>query len=122
MTDATSTVQTYLAMWNETDAATRSALIEQAWTPDGRYTDPVLEARGYGELAQMVAGVHEKFPGHKFRGTSGLDQHHDSVRFAWELVAPDGAVTVAGIDVGILAEDGRLRQITGFFGELAKAA
>jgi hypothetical protein len=31
-------------------------------------------------------------------------------------------VTVAGIDVGIVADDGRLTRIAGFFGELAEAA
>ncbi len=39
-----------------------------------------------------------------------------------ELAAPDGAIVVAGIDVGALAPDGRLRRITGFFGELPKEA
>ena len=32
-------------------------------------------------------------------------------------MTPDGAVVVAGIDVGALADDGRLERITGFFGE-----
>jgi hypothetical protein len=32
-------------------------------------------------------------------------------------VAPDGAVFVAGIDVATVAGDGRLRTITGFFGD-----
>jgi hypothetical protein len=36
-----------------------------------------------------------------------------------ELVGPDGTVAVAGVDVGELADDGRLRRITGFFGDLA---
>jgi len=76
----------------------------------------VLEA-GHAGLSQMVEGVHAQFPGHTFRRLSGIDTHHDRVRFAWDLVAPDGAVTVAGIDVGELGPDGRLRSITGFFGE-----
>jgi hypothetical protein len=54
---------------------------------------------------------------------SAVDAHHAELRFGWELAAPDGAVVVAGIDIGELAPDGRLRRITGFFGELpAKAA
>jgi hypothetical protein len=32
-------------------------------------------------------------------------------------VSPDGTVIVAGIDVGALTADGRLRRVTGFFGE-----
>ena len=66
----------------------------------------------------MVAAVQARFPTHRFRRRSGIDCHHDQCRFGWELVAPDGAVVVAGIDVGALAPDGRLRSIVGFFGEL----
>ncbi len=118
MSDVETTVDTYLAMWNETDAARRGDLIERAWTDDARYVDPLLEAEGHDAISEMVAGVHTHYPGHRFRRLSGVDVHHDLLRFAWELAAPDGTVTVAGIDVGVLAPDGRLQRIAGFFGEL----
>ena len=121
MSDVTRLVDTYLAMWNETDAARRAEHIEHAWARDARYVDPMLEAEGYAGLEAIVAGVQTKFPGHCFRRVSGVDTHHDRVRFAWELAAPDGGIVVAGIDVGVLAPDGRLQQITGFFGELPAA-
>jgi hypothetical protein len=116
--DIAQIVDTYLAMWNEEDAATRAAHIEQAWTTDARYRDPLLEADGHAGLDEMVTTVHGHYPGQRFRRISGIDVHHDAARFGWELVAPDGTVTVAGIDFAQLAEDGRLRAITGFFGPL----
>ena len=122
MSDVSATVDTYLAMWNETDRQRRAALIEQVWVPEGRYVDPLLEAEGHGSIDAMVAGVHEQFPGHRFRRVSGIDTHHDQVRFAWELVAPDGSVTVSGIDVAEVSGDGRLRRVVGFFGELPDGA
>ena len=115
--DATTTVDTYLAMWNEPDRATRLALIERAWTTEGRYVDPVQEAQGHDALSAMVDAIQAQFPGQRFRRQSGIDSHHDQVRFAWDLAAPDGAVTVAGVDVGVVADDGRLVSITGFFGD-----
>jgi hypothetical protein len=117
MGDATTIVDTYLATWNETDPKRRSQLIERVWADGGRYVDPMLEAQGHAALGEMVAGVQAKFPGHRFRRQSGVDTHHDQLRFAWDLVTPDGAVVVAGIDIGALAADGRLERITGFFGE-----
>ena len=114
---AVATVDTYLAMWNDPDAAARAELIATAWTEDGRYVDPVQEAEGHAALSAMVAAIHQRFPGQRFRRLSGVDAHHDQVRFAWELGVPGGAVTVAGIDVGMLAADGRLRSISGFFGD-----
>jgi hypothetical protein len=121
MTDVATVVDRYLDMWNETDPARRLEHIDAAWVPAARYIDPQLEAEGHGGLGEMVAGVQAHFPGHRFRRTTGIDQHHDRVRFGWELVAPDGSVTVAGIDVGELDGDGRLRSITGFFGEIPAA-
>jgi hypothetical protein len=115
--DVTTTVDTYLAMWNEPDRATRLALIERAWTTEGRYVDPVQEAQGHDALSAMVDAIQTQFPGQRFRRQSGIDTHHDQVRFAWDLAAPDGGVTVAGLDVGVVADDGRLVSITGFFGD-----
>ena len=120
-TDINATVDAYLAMWNEGDATRRAELIERAWADDARYVDPLLEADGYPGLSAMVDGVHAQFPGHRFERTTGVDVHHDQCRFGWRLVAPDGTVTVAGVDVGAIGADGRLRSITGFFGEPAAA-
>ena len=122
MADVTSTVDTYLAMWNEGDPERRAAHISAAWTDDGRYVDPLQEAEGHAGLDQMVVGIHAQMPGHRFTRTSGVDLHHDELRFGWQLAAPDGTVAVAGVDVGTLAEDGRLRRITGFFGPLPEGA
>lgn len=114
----TTVVDTYLAVWNETDAERRAALVEQAWNVDGAYADPMLEAKGHEAIADMAAGVQAQFPGHRFRRTTDIDTHHDLVRFGWELTAPDGKVVVAGIDVGALGDDGRINRLVGFFGEL----
>jgi len=118
MSSVTAMVDTYLAMWNETDPTRRAQQIERAWTGDGHYVDPQLEAAGHAAINEMVAAVQARFPGHRFRRVSGIDTHHNQLRFAWELASPDGAIVVAGIDVGGIAPDGRLARITGFFGEL----
>ena len=112
------TVDTYLAAWNETDPAARARLVEEAWTPDATYLDPMLEAQGHAGIAEMAGTIQAAYPGHVFRRTTQVDGHHDLVRFGWELVAPDGTLTVAGIDVAELAEDGRLQHVRAFFGDL----
>ena len=121
MSDVTTVVDTYLEMWNEDDPGRRAEHIERAWTSDGSYVDPRLEADGHRALSDMVSAVQQQYPGHRFRRTSGVDSHHDQVRFGWELAATDGAITVAGVDVGTIAHDGRLLSITGFFGDLPAA-
>jgi hypothetical protein len=117
-TDVTTIVDDYLAAWNERDEQHRAALIERAWTPEGRLIDPPFEGEGHEGIGQMAAVMHEHYADHRFEHTSGVDLHHDHLRFAWQLVGPDGAVAVAGIDVADLAEDGRLARVVGFFGDL----
>ena len=79
-----------------------------------------MAATGHADISGMHAALQEQFPGHVFRRASGIDEHHGAVRFAWELVAPDGTVALSGMDFGEIGDDGRLRRITGFFGDLPK--
>jgi hypothetical protein len=115
MTDIASTVDNYIAIWNETDPQRRRELIGRTWTDDATYVDPHMSSAGHGEIEAMVAGVQERFPGHRFELSNEADAHHDVVRFGWKLSGPNGQGPIAfGQDFGTLAEDGRLRAITGF--------
>ena len=106
----------YFAMWNETDQARRREVIEATWMSDASYVDPMFDAEGQDALDAMVAGVHEQFPGHRFRPTGTVDVHNDRARWGWELAGPgDGSTVVSGVDFAVLAADGRLREVTGFF-------
>jgi hypothetical protein len=113
------TVDAYIAMWNERDAARRADVIETAWRPDGLYVDPQFEAVGHAALSRMVATAQEQLRDHELRLASGLDTHHGEVRFAWEVVAPDGSRALAGLDLASLGADGRLQRVVGFFGDLS---
>ena len=115
MTDIEQTVEGYFDMWNEADPARRRELIERTWAPVANYVDPMFSADGYDELDAMVAGVHQQFPGHRFRLVGAVDAHHNMVRWGWELATPDGGGAIAsGVDFGVLAADGRLGEVTGF--------
>lgn len=121
MSDPTTTVDAYLSAYNEPDRDRRAELIDEAWAADGRLIDPPLTGEGHGGISDMADALQQQFAGHRFRRVSEVDEHHGHLRFAWELVAPGGAVALTGLDVGELADDGRLRRITGFFGELSRA-
>ncbi|HEX5095706.1 MAG TPA: nuclear transport factor 2 family protein [Acidimicrobiia bacterium] len=115
---ATPLVDTYFEMWRATDDATRRALLEQVFAPDGRHVDALADANGYDELASMIANVHGHYPGFTIERTSGVDRYGQQLRFGWKLDAADGTPVVAGIDVGELDADGRLTRIAGFWGDL----
>lgn len=115
MSDVTTTVERYFAVWNETDPERRRALIAQTWSADASYLDPMMAGDGPDGIDAMVATVQQQAPGHRFRQVGATDSHHDRVRFGWEMVGPDGGEAIyAGTDFGIIAGDGRLQTITGF--------
>jgi limonene-1,2-epoxide hydrolase len=109
-------VDTYLAAFNEADRAARVALLEQAFTADAHYVDPLADVHGVDGIADMIEGLRGQFPGATLERTGDIDAHHDVLRFPWAAIGTDGVAIVAGIDVCVLADDGRVQALAGFFG------
>ena len=116
------TIDAYLQTWNETDPATRAALVEQSLGADLWYRDPLLEADGLEAYDAMIAAVQAQMPGLVMTRTSPVDAHRDLVRFNWALGAPGQAPVFAGLDVAKTDADGKLHRIIGFAGETIPAA
>ncbi len=114
MPNADTLVHGYIEMWNETEPQRRRELVAQTVTEDARYVDPLMEGDGIDGIADMIAGVQQQFPGHRFALVAGPDSHHDRVRFSWSLVATGGDPVAIGTDFATLAEDGRMGSVTGF--------
>ncbi|WP_127360861.1 nuclear transport factor 2 family protein [Actinacidiphila soli] len=109
----------YIEAWNSADPDERAKAVAAAWTEDGSYTDPLAEVAGHEGIAAVIAGAQEQFPGFEFRLAGAVDGHHGVARFGWELVSvADGSAPVAGFDVVTLADDGRIRTVSGFLDRL----
>lgn len=122
MPDLTATIDTHLSAYTEPDPARRAPLITQAWAPDGVLLDPPLTGEGHDGISAAADALQSQFAGHRFVRTSAVDEHHRVLRYSWDLVDPAGTTVLSGLDVGVVGEDGRLRRIAGFFGELAPPA
>jgi hypothetical protein len=130
-------VQKYLALWNEPDADRRRRMIGELWTEDGRQIlqppqeirgiavrpgiamTAILQARGYAELEARAASVYEHWVGSEglsFRGRDDAERLGDVVKFHWEAVAKDGEVLAVGLNVLLLAADGRIERDYTFVG------
>ncbi|MCU1364801.1 MAG: hypothetical protein JWL72_3620 [Ilumatobacteraceae bacterium] len=116
--DFSAAIDLYLQAYNERDATRRVALIEQAFQPDAHLFDPPIEGAGHDGINEMFATVQGMFAEHSFRRSTGIDAHHGIARYGWELVAADGTVALAGMDVAVIESDGRLNRVAGFFGDL----
>src|SRR5689334_8722277 len=80
----------YIALWNETDPVARRRGVEDLWSDDARYVDPLADAQGHEAIDATIAAVQGQFPGFEFRLAGPVDGHHDLARFTWEL-GPVGA-------------------------------
>ncbi|UVO27384.1 nuclear transport factor 2 family protein [Bradyrhizobium arachidis] len=109
-------VTAYMAAWNEPDSTRRQALLAQCWSDDGVYVDPSVSLAGRDALAGHIAKVQAHRPGARLEFMSGIDVHHDVLRFLWRLVRADGSCGDTSIDFGQVGADGRLVKIVGFFG------
>jgi hypothetical protein len=115
MADVATLIDSYIAAWNERDSTRRRALVTQTFTDDADYLDPLMHGEGQDGVDAMISAVQSQYPDHRFELAAGPDAHNDRVRFSWHLVGnggPNPAVT--GHDFGTVAEDGRLRSVTGF--------
>ena len=66
MTSSKDLVDRYLAIWNETNAAARRALIAKTWTETATYVDPLMRGEGHDGIDAMIAAAQAQFPGHSF--------------------------------------------------------
>jgi hypothetical protein len=108
----------YLEIWNERDGDKRRALIAALWAADASFRDPIAAADGIAGVDQVIEGVQNRFPDFRFRQIGKADGFGDYVRLSWGL-GPDGAADapIKGTDFGLI-EQGRLKDVTGFFDQL----
>jgi hypothetical protein len=123
MTDLTAVVDQYLAAWNETDAADRRRKIDALWAADGTYTDPLAAVAGRDGLSELIGAAQQQFAGLTFVRGATYDEHHNIVRFTWDLVPAAGAEPVAvGFDVAEVNEVGQISNVYGFIDKMPAGA
>ena len=115
MSDVTTTVDRYIALWNETSQEARTAGIAEVFAAKAIYTDPLADVAGHDGIDAVIAGAQAQFPGFTFKLLDAVDSNHNIARFTWELVpAAGGESLVIGADVAVFGEDGKIRAVYGF--------
>jgi SnoaL-like domain len=122
MTTYDDIAQRYIDTWNETDPSARRAAVDQLYTEDARYVDPLAAADGREAISSMIGAVQQQFPGFVFTLGGPVDAHHEQARFTWHL-GPEGAAepVVVGFDVAVLNGDGQIRSVYGFLDKVPAA-
>lgn len=107
----------YWTMWNEPDVDLVRGHLDQAVSEDFIFCDPVHFHVGRDALEANVRGLRSEHPRVAFSVASGIDSHHNRVRYEWHMTM--GARTIIrGFDVATTSDDGLIERIDGFFGKL----
>ncbi|MDT5017495.1 MAG: hypothetical protein QOD39_3655 [Mycobacterium sp.] len=122
MTNFDDIAQRYIDTWNETDPSARRAAVDQLYTEDARYVDPMAAAEGREAIASMIGAVQDQFPDFRFRLAGPVDAHHNQARFGWEL-GPNGSdAPIVGFDVAVSDDEGRIQTVLGFLDKVPATA
>ena len=105
--------QRYADLWS-TDAAGDSPEFAACLHEDCRYCDPNGLVSGRRALADYMGRFRQAVPGAHFR-IDGVASHNGRTLSRWHLQGADGAVLQTGRSFAQHDEQGRLRDITGFF-------
>ena len=115
MTEVTTVVDGYIAMWNETDPERRRSIIEQTWTDDGSYVDPHAEVDGHRRPRRARRRPsRSSSPATASCSPTAPTPTTTACASPGSSSATSGDAIATGMDVGVVADDGRLRAVTGF--------
>jgi hypothetical protein len=103
----------YAATWSLT-AEDRPAELAACLTDDVTYCDPEGLVLGRTALSDYMGQFQNAFPGTAFRIESVLD-HHGRTLASWTLRGAGDELYQQGTSYAVVAEDGRLSAVTGFF-------
>jgi SnoaL-like protein len=122
MTNFDDMAHRYIDTWNETDPSARRAAVDQLYTEDARYVDPMAAAEGREAIASMIGAVQDQFPGFRFRLAGPVDGHHNQARFGWELGPTGTPAPIVGFDVVATDASGRIQTVLGFLDKVPATA
>jgi SnoaL-like domain len=111
-------IDAYFEAWNETDVERRRSLLERAITPTAELVDPGGRWIGIEAFSERIDNYLSSAPGTRIVPSSGIDAHHDLVRYSWSVVDRDDRKVMEGLDIAERARDGRLKRISMFHGPL----
>ena len=104
----------YVASWRAPSEAEKRALFASCLAESCIYTDPLMRADGWDELAAYMRQFAEQVPGGHFVTEYFLAHHGKSIA-RWKMLNADAVQIGEGISYGEYDAEDRLTAMTGFF-------
>jgi SnoaL-like domain len=107
-----------LEVFGEGDPARRRAAIDDIFTEDCVFSDPLSGVhRGRDEIDRIAGAVRATHPDFQYTPTAEPEELHDAGRIRWVSGRPGEAPAYAGTDF-IIARNGRIAALYLFFDPL----
>lgn len=107
--------EVYRTCWNIENSEERKSKLTKIMTDDFEYCDPNIKLKGSYQLSDYMGQFQKEFSGISFIVTN-LQLHHERSLANWNMVTSENEIVGNGTDFAQY-ENGKLKQITGFFKE-----
>jgi SnoaL-like domain len=108
--------QTYVAAWQEPNAANRARLIDRCFAAEGRIVSPGSVMSGRAALAAAIDDFFADPRGLSARLVSAIDAQGPIFRFRSVVEDRDGRIVFDGFDAAEVDVDGRITVLLTFGG------
>jgi len=113
---AAAAVDQWFAVWSEPDTTAREARLATIGTPGIRVRDKFSCIDGDDDLTAHLAAVHRFMPGMRLERRGDVRHCQWHVLADWVALGPDGQERGRGTTLFVLDADGRIAEVTGFWG------
>ena len=103
----------YAAIWSLGEDK-RNQELKGCLSEDATYSDPASDILDVKALSEYMAGFQSTFPNCRFQ-INKAQLHHGRTLAQWDMVDADGTTLQQGVSHVLLADDGKFKQISGFF-------
>jgi hypothetical protein len=111
-----SSIEAYIAAWNEHDPEERARLLERACADDFRILTPGRCFRGRAGLDALIAEFQKRRPGDRACLRSAVEIHESTFRYVGVVESEGGAQLGENLDTGEHDAEGRLVLVLTFAG------
>ncbi len=108
-------------VFGENDPARRRAAIDDIFTEDSVFYEPMGVYRGRDEIDRIAGAIKATHPDFRYQPTAGPEELSNGGRIQWVSGRPGEAPAYAGTDF-IIARDGRIAALYLFFDKLPHPA
>jgi uncharacterized protein YndB with AHSA1/START domain len=113
---AADTVDAWFRLWAEKNPATRATAIGALAVPAVVFRDRYSLTQGADDLSAHIGATQQFMPGLSLERRGPVRHCQGTVLADWAAVGPDGSERGSGSNVFVMAADGRVAAVTGFWG------